>query len=323
MRGMAASVAVGLSNRVTGQQSGATATRVKGPVVFLNYDQKELDDAYTQEVWAPNADQIRQRYIANSDVARSRLAPATRQSYGPTTIEGLDIYRTTRSDAPIQVFIHGGAWRASVAQNWAFVAEPFINAGAHVIIPDFSWVQDVGGSLMTMADQVRRAIAWVARNAKRFGGDADRIYVTGHSSGGHLAAVAMTTDWRTLGLPVNLIKGGVCCSGLFDLKGPRLSVRSSYIKFDDETEQSLSPIRHLDRLTCPVAIAYASLDSPEFQRQSQEFAAALRPQRKLEAVVRGEAYNHFELIETLANPYGLVGKLAIQQMKLKTPTATA
>jgi arylformamidase len=175
---------------------------------------------------------------------------------------------------------------------------------------------------MAMADQVRRAIAWVARNAKSFGGDGDRLYVSGHSSGGHLAGVAMTTDWRQFGLPANVIKGGLCCSGLFDLKGPRLSIRSSYIKFDDETEQNLSPIRHLDRLTCPIAIAYASLDSPEFQRQSQEFAAVLRQQRKLEALVRGEAYNHFELIETLANPYGLIGGLALEQMKIKPPTAS-
>ena len=88
--------------------------------------------------------------------------------------------------------------------------------------------------------------------------------------------MALTTDWSTLGLPRDLLKAGLCCSGLFDLKAPRLSSRREYVHFDDETEESLSPLRHLDRVNCPLAIGYASHDSPEFQRQSREFADALR-----------------------------------------------
>ena len=109
----------------------------------------------------------------------------------------------------------------------------FVSAGAHFVVPDFVWVQDAGGSLMPMADQVRRAIAWVHRNAASFGGDPDRIYVSGHSSGAHLAAVVATTDWREYGVPSNIVKGALCCSGLFDLKPVRLSARSSYVKFTD------------------------------------------------------------------------------------------
>jgi arylformamidase len=82
-------------------------------------------------------------------------------------------------------------------------------AGAHYVVPDFAWVQDVGGSLMVLADQLRRAIAWIYRNAVRFGIDPTRLYVGGQSSGGHLAAVALTTDWpRDFGLPADIIKGG-------------------------------------------------------------------------------------------------------------------
>ena len=109
----------------------------------------------------------------------------------------------------------------------------FVSAGAHFVVPDFVWVQDAGGSLMPMADQVRRAIAWVHRNAASFGGDPDRIYVSGHSSGAHLAAVVATTDWPEYGVPSNIVKGTLCCSGLFDLKPVRLSARSSYVKFTD------------------------------------------------------------------------------------------
>jgi BD-FAE len=84
----------------------------------------------------------------------------------------------------------------------------FLAAGAHYVVPDFAWVQDVGGSLMVLADQVRRAIAWVYDNAAHLDSDPDRLYVGGQSSGGHLVAVALTTDWpRDLGLPADIIKG--------------------------------------------------------------------------------------------------------------------
>jgi len=96
----------------------------------------------------------------------------------------------------------------------------------------------------------------------------------------------------------------------------RLSARSSYVKFDDRIEAEFSAQRHLERLGCPVIVAYGTLESPEFQRQSREFAEALRQAGKLHALIVGEAYNHFELIETLANPYGLLGRAALTLMKL-------
>src|SRR5262245_29963374 len=84
-------------------------------------------------------------------------------------------------------------------------------------------------TLMIMADQVRRAIAWVYKNAASFGGDANRLYVSGTSSGAHLAAVALTTDWRKdFGLPADMLKGGLCCSGMYDLHPVSLSARAGY-----------------------------------------------------------------------------------------------
>ena len=171
-----------------------TGSRVKGPPVWLDMDQAELDAAYDQIKYAPNLPQITKRYATNSEVARSRLGAPRRFAYGPTAIEGLDVYATKRPNAPINVFIHGGAWRLGLAKDYAFPAELFVYAGAHLVVPDFVLVQDAGGSLMPMADQVRRAVAWVHRNAQSFGGDPNRIYITGHSSGGHLAGVVLTTD---------------------------------------------------------------------------------------------------------------------------------
>ena len=185
------------------------------------------------------------------------------------------------------------------------------------VVPDFVGVEDVGGSLMPMAEQVRRAVAWVYRNAHTFGGDPNRLYVSGFSSGGHLAGVVLTTDWaREFNLPADTVKGGLCGSGMFDLKPVRLSARSRYIKFTDEMEQALSPQRHLDKLNAPLVVAYGTFETPEFQRQSRDFAAAVKAAGKPVQLLVGEGYNHFEMFETLASPYGLLGRAALEQMKL-------
>src|SRR5438876_12147933 len=140
--------------------------RAKEPLVFLDYDQAELDAAYDQAAYQANIQQLRDRWVANSERARARIGLPARCAYGPGEIEGLDIFRTEApAPAPVFVFIHGGAWRAGRAATYAALAEMFIRAGAHYVVPDFSWVQDCAGSLFPMADQVCRAIASVYRNA--------------------------------------------------------------------------------------------------------------------------------------------------------------
>jgi arylformamidase len=290
----------------------------KGPLVFLDYDQVELDAAYDQPVYQPNIQQLRDRWASNSERTRARIGAPLRRSYGPGDIEGLDIFRTDApAPAPVFVFIHGGAWRAGLAKTYAAPAEMFMRAGAHYVVPDFAWVQDCGGSLFPMADQVRRAIAWVHKNAASFGGDPARLYVGGHSSGAHLAAVALTTDWRGLfDLPPDIIKGGMCSSGMYELAPVRLSHRSSYVKFTDEMVEALSPLRHLDQLRAPLIVAYGTYETPEFQRQARDFATAVRAAGKPVELIVGDNYSHMELPETLCNPYGLLGAAVLRQMGL-------
>ncbi|HSE87274.1 MAG TPA: alpha/beta hydrolase [Candidatus Binatia bacterium] len=290
--------------------------RVKGPRVWLDMDQKELDDAYDQSVWAPNQQHVSKRRAAWSESIRARLK-SERFSYGPTEIEKLDIYKTTRWNAPIRIFLHGGAWRRGSAKDSAYPAEMFVGAGAHYIAVDFVSVGDVSGNLKPMADQVRRAVAWSYKNAARFGGDPDRLYLAGHSSGAHLAGVALVTEWqKDFGLPDDIVKGALLISGMYDLKPVRLSKRSEYVKFTDEIEQALSTQRYLEKLKTPVILAHGTLESPEFQRQTRDFAAAVEAASKPVQLIVAEGYNHFELPETLGSPYGLLGRAALEQMKL-------
>ncbi len=299
----------------------------KGPLVWLDMDQKELDDAYDQLVYAPNRDQLTKRRIANSAAARARIGEPLRFAYGPTPIEGLDLYRSASTStaagkeggerAPVAIFVHGGAWRSGSASEFTFLAEPFVRAGAHFAVLDFTNVNDTDGSLLPMVEQVRRAIGWVFRNAAQFGGDRDRLYLISHSSGSHLAGCAVTHDWGKEGLPRNIVKGATLSSGMYDLKPVRLSKRSQYVKFTDAMENELSAIRHLDRLATPLIVSYGTYETPEFQRQTRDFAAAVQAAGKPVELLVGEAYNHFEMLETLGNPYGLLGRAVLAQMELK------
>jgi arylformamidase len=294
----------------------ATAQRAKGPLVWLDMDQQALDDAYDQLVYAPNRDQVHKRNMFNSDRVRARLGAPKRLAYGSKPVEQLDLFATDKPNAPINVFIHGGAWRARTVKDYAFMAEMFVRAGAHWVGLDFDGVEGTNGDLLPMADQVRRAVAWVHKNAKSFGGDPNRIYISGQSSGAHLAANVATTDWKDYGVPPDVVKGALLCSGMYELKPVRLSKRSQYVAFTDETEEKLSSQRHLDRLGCPVIVAYGTFETPEFQRQNREFAEAVKKAGKPVTLLVAEGYNHFEIAEAIANPLSLLGAEVLKQMKL-------
>jgi arylformamidase len=289
----------------------------KGPRVFLDYDQVELDAAYDQTAYAPLEGQILKRLGALSAAAQGRLGAPQREAYGPSEIEKLDIYRISQAKAPIFVFIHGGAWRGGNAKGYAYAAEMFVKAGAHYVALDFVNVKETGGDLRPMASQVRRAIAWIYQNAARFDGDPQRLYIGGHSSGGHLCAVALVTAWeKEFGLPADAVKGGLCMSGLYDLTPVRLSSRSSYVHINDESEQALSPARHIDRLRVPIVVTYGSNETPEFQRQNRDFATAVKAAGKPVELVTAPDFNHFEMVESLGNPYGPNGRAALKLMGL-------
>ena len=303
---------------MNGPTAVASAQRTKGPIVWLDMDQQALDDAYDQLVYAPNRDQLTQRRIINSAATRKRIGDPLRFADGPTPIEGFDVFPAggAKGGGPVAIFVHGGAWRTGSASDYSFVAEPFVRAGGNFVVLDFTTVDDAGGSLFPMVEQVRRAIGWVYRNADKFGSDRDRLYLISHSSGSHLAGCAVTNDWSKDGLPRDILKGATLSSGMYDLKPVRLSKRSKYVKFTDVMEQELSAIRHLDKLVTPLNISYGTYETPEFQRQARDFAAAVKAAGKPVELLVGEAYNHFEMLETLANPYGLLGRAVLAQMGL-------
>lgn len=285
--------------------------RAQPKPVWRHYAQEELDRNYDQSAWAPNMRQLITRYGFKSELTRKRLGPPSRLSYGETAIETMSFYRSPSAKSPVHVFIHGGAWRAGPASIYEFPAEMFVASGVGYAALDFGNVQDIG--LDGMVAQIRRALVWVSRNADRMGVDPERIYVSGHSSGAHLASVAAITDWTAFGAPANLIKGAVLASGLYDLEAPRLSARASYVKFTDEIERLYSAARHVEAINAPLILAYGTLETHEFMRQTKEFAGLLERAGKPHQLLVGEGYNHFEIMDDLGNPFGLLGAAALKQ----------
>jgi len=183
---------------------------------------------------------------------------------------------------------------------------------------DFNNTGETNGDLFPMVEQCRRAVAWTYKNAASFGGDAGRIYLLGHSSGAHLGGCVLITDWAKYGVAQDPIRGALLGSGMYDLKAVRLSKRSDYVKFTDAMEHELSTQRHLERIRTPLVLTHGSLETPEFQRQTREFHAALMAAGKPAQLIVGRGYNHYETQETLGNPYGFMGRAALELMKLAT-----
>ena len=103
---------------------------------------------------------------------------------------------------------------------------------------------------------------------------------------------------------------------MYDLYPVSLSARASYVNLTPDIIHALSPQRHLEHLAASVIVADGTLETPEFQRQAREFAAAIKTAGKPVTFIALEAFNHFEVLESFGNPYSQLGRAVLQQMKL-------
>ncbi|HEY1506202.1 MAG TPA: alpha/beta hydrolase [Stellaceae bacterium] len=287
------------------------------PKVYLDYTQKELDDAFEQAVWAPNFEELRDKNKARCAEIRGRFEHFERR-YGEGPHETVEIVPAKQANAPVLFFVHGGRWRPQPDNSFVYFADTVVTAGAHLVAARFSTL-DPPKSPTRMPDMIaelRRAVVWLSANAASFGGDPERIHVIGHSSGAHLTSVLLTTDWGRLGAPADVLKSGTCVSGMYELRPVLLSARSAYVKLTPEEEDEFSAIRHLDRLACPITVAYGSKESPEFQRQGRTFAAALRDRGAAADELILDGLNHFEGIRSMIEPQSPLARQVLGQLGL-------
>lgn len=262
------------------------------PKVFLDYTQTELDQAYDQLVWAPQRDAIQAEIRKDCEAVRKAMPPRS-ERYGKSEMQLLDVFAVTgAAPAPVLVYLHGGAWLRGSRLDVAYPAPALAKRGAALVVPDFNNVSEV--SLPVMIEQCREAVDWTVRHAASFGGDPDRVYLAGHSSGAHLASCVL------LGDPP--IKGALLISGMYDLHAPLLSARSRYVRITPQELDAASAMRHLGRIRCPVAVAWSVGDSPEFRRHGQVLSAALQGMGRLAGRLEVFSANHFEEPRQLGDP---------------------
>jgi arylformamidase len=161
-------------------------------------------------------------------------------------------------------------------------------------------------------------VHWASTNAVTLNIDANNLHLFGHSSGAHLVACTLLTDWqKTYQLPPNVIRSATCTSGIYDLHPVRLSSRNGYLNLSDEIENSLSPERHTQKITVPLTVAYGTKESPEFIRQAKSFAHAVnahRPPSNAAQLLELEGLNHFEVLDNVTQSTNKLGAALLSQM---------
>ena len=243
-------------------------------MVFRHYDRAELDREYDNAAKVPagTLQSYRARWAEQSRRARETIRCDLDLPYGPSAGEHLDIFRPKQSGlAPVQIYIHGGYWISNDKNDCSYVALGFVGAGYLTVVINYALIPTVG-----MAEQVRQcraAVRWVAQNIERYGGDADRIYVTGHSAGGHLAVMLLADPE----LPRGSVKGITSLSGLYDLEPVHLSFVNAKLGLSEMDVKQLSPILLQPQVTAPrLLLTIGQDEGEEYIRQMNEFAAAWR-----------------------------------------------
>ena len=266
------------------------------------YDQRELDSQYNNRRRFPAYDDHFGRWREWSAQTRRNLPAQLDKAYGDGPTETLDIFPAGRPDAPIYLFIHGGYWQSLDKADFSYVAQGMVEHGVTSVVINYGLAPDFG--MDEIVRQNRAAIAWTWRNAESFGGDPNRLYVSGHSAGGHLAAMLLATDWPTgfSGLPADPVKGICAISGIYDLEPIRLCYVNDVLGMDEQVAERNSPTNLSYPVAAPLLIAVGALESDEYRRQTQAMADRWKGLGHPLTTIIAPGLDHFSIIDQLIDP---------------------
>ena len=254
-------------------------------------------------VWETESARVRAALTCTLDV---------RYGAGPNMTA--DLFPAPAGGAPIQVFIHGGYWRAMDKDIHSFPAEGFVAAGGAAVSLNYALAPAV--TLDTIVEQCRSALEWIADNAGRLNGDPDRIFVSGHSAGGHLTAMMLCTDWAARGRPADLVKGGTAISGIFDLAPLMETSINDDIRLNAESAAHNSPIHNLPAAGAPLIAAVGGEETAAFLAQNRAFAEAWQTRGFEATVMEIEGLHHFNVVMEMGRPGSALTQAALAQMGL-------
>ena len=273
------------------------------------------DQQYNARAMIPDHAQIFERWKTRSREARAGTPCRLDIAYGMSPAETLDIFPAMGNSQALLVFIHGGYWRSLDKSDFSYIAPAFTQRGVTVAVVNYALCPKV--TVEAIVKQNLLAIAWLWHNGARYGANAGRLYVTGHSAGGHLTAMMMAARWNTYmpELPHNLVKGGLAISGLYDLEplahAPFLNVD---LKLDQMMARQLSPVNMPPATTAPFYTAVGGNESDEFKRQNALIGKTWPHAFAGDIAMPG--CNHLTVMEELSNPDSALFRGATKMMHL-------
>lgn len=277
-------------------------------------ERAELDANYNLRAAVPAFQNWFDRYDRMSEALRAGLPGRPDLAYGTSERQAIDLVLPDAPDPPLLVFIHGGYWHSQDRKRFAFVAGPLVEAGAAVALLGYDLAPAV--RVEQIVEQVRFGLAWLYRQGAKLGFDRERLVVAGHSAGGHLAAMALATEWRARGLPFDLIKGVCPISGIFDLEPIRRCYLNDVLAMDEAEAARNSPIRLAPQTRCPVVVAVGGDETPAFLDQSRRYAEWLAQHDVACELMVRPGLDHFSIIAALGSGDDPVTAALCRLMKL-------
>jgi len=281
------------------------------------------DAQYDARAGIPEQATIRQEWQDRSAHTRATVPCELDVPYGTHATERLDIFgpphRPGLPLAPVLVYIHGGYWRALDKRDQSFVAAPFVQAGARVVLPNHALAPGV--TVRHIVLQMVQAVAWVHRHIARHGGDPGRIVVAGHSAGGHLAAMLLACRWQQVGndLPAQVVHAALAVSGVFDVEPLRHApFLAPDLKLTASEARALSPARMPPPGQGQLLALVGSDESAEFLRQNALIRSAWG-QRAVPVCETVPGCHHMNVLHALCQPEARVHRLALDLMGLAVP----
>lgn len=263
----------------------------------------------------PDHPAIIQRWQQQSAAARANQAGLLDLAFGSAPMERLDFFPAKQRGAPLLVFIHGGYWRSLDKSDFTFIVPAYHRAGFSVALTNYTLAPHA--SVEEITRQQLRALAWLYRRSARLDFDRDRIVISGHSAGGHLAAMMMAAHWQVFGqdLPKDLIKAGILMSGLYDLEPVR---HAEFINTDLKLTQAsalrLSPAWMPQPHAAPFITSVGDLESDEFKRQNALIATQWRRGFKRDIPLQQE--NHFTICDCFGDESHALFKASCELISL-------
>lgn len=265
--------------------------------LYRNFtSQEDIDLEYNLALTVHDLEQWIEWYTKESVTARRKLDCVLDVRFGPTVDETVDIFPAKKQDAPLLVFIHGGYWFRCSSKDYSFVANGLVGQGITVVVTNYSLCPKV--TLSEITRQSRAVISWLHREAPNFGADPTRIFVAGHSAGGHQVGMLSSTDWvDEYDLPNDVIKGGIPISGVYDLRPLRYSYLQPRLQLTHEVILHQSPYLNIPRSGPPLLVTFGEEETSEFRRQSTEYLQAWQDIGHRGELLVLEGKHHFSAIE--------------------------